>query len=139
MTGLPQVLVGILADLCRAAALFGQDPRLYAAVVQELLADESGALRAVKVSVGGQERELPAELLLTAIGFSGAEASIAEAFGLALDERGLLGDGAYRTADPDVFVCGDMRTGASLVARAMAEGRSCARVVDEALEGYSNL
>ena len=122
-----------------AAALFDQDPRLYAAVVQELLADESGALRAVKVSVGGQERELPAELLLTAIGFSGAEASIAEAFGLALDERGLLGDGAYRTADPDVFVCGDMRTGASLVARAMAEGRSCARVVDEALEGYSNL
>ena len=76
---------------------------------------------------------------MTATGFSGAESGLAEAFGLALDGRGRLGGEDYRTADPKVFACGDMRRGASLVVWAIAEGRECARAVDEALEGYSNL
>ena len=122
-----------------AAARFGHDPRLYGTTVKELLTDENGALRAVTVRCGDQERELPAELLLTATGFSGAEPETAAAFGLAPDERGRLGDGAFRTGDPRVFACGDMRRGASLVVWAIAEGRECARVVDEALEGYTNL
>ncbi len=122
-----------------AAAVMGHDPRLYETTVQELLADEAGVLRAVIVKTGGEERELPAELLLAATGFSGAETAITEAFGLALDERGRLGDGMYRTADPKVFACGDLRRGASLVVWAIAEGRACARVVDEFLEGYTNL
>ena len=63
----------------------------------------------------------------------------AAAFGLETDERGLLGDERYRTADPKVFACGDMRRGASLVVWAIAEGRACARIVDRELEGYTNL
>lgn len=122
-----------------AAARFGRDPRLYGATVKEFLCDEAGDLRAIIVKTGHDERELPAELLLTATGFSGAEPGIAAAFGLALDERGRLGDGEYRTADPKLFACGDIRRGASLVVWAIAEGRACARVVDEALEGYTNL
>ena len=122
-----------------AAAVFGHDPRLYETTVKELLFDESGALRAVIVNTAGEEREIPAELLLTATGFSGAEAASAEAFGLALDERGRLGDESYRTSEPKVFACGDLRRGASLVVWAIAEGRACARTVDEYLEGYTNL
>ena len=122
-----------------AAALFGHDPRLYETTVTKLLPDESGALRAVVVKCGGEERELPADLLLLATGFSGAEPSAAEAFGLSLDERGRLGGEDYRTADPKVFACGDLRRGASLVVWAIAEGRACARAADVFLEGYSNL
>ena len=122
-----------------AAAVFGHDPRLYETTVQKLLTDESGALRAVVVRTGGREQELPAELLLLATGFSGAEPTAAEAFGLQLDDRGRLGDGQYRTSEPKVFACGDLRRGASLVVWAIAEGRACARAVDEYLEGYSNL
>ena len=88
---------------------------------------------------GGHERELPAELLLPATGFSGAEDIAASAFGLTLDDRGRLGDAAYRTDDPMVFACGDLRRGASLVVWAIAEGRACARSIDEALEGCTNL
>ena len=93
----------------------------------------------MEIKTGEEIREIPADLLLTATGFSGAESSLAEAFGLALDGRGRLGGEDYRTADPKVFACGDMRRGASLVVWAIAEGRECARAVDEALEGYSNL
>ena len=122
-----------------AAAVSGHDPRLYETTVKELLPDENGALRGVVVKTGGEEKELPAQLLLVAAGFSGAEPSAADAFGLTLDERGRLGDEAYRTEDPRVFACGDLRRGASLVVWAIAEGRACARAVDVALEGYSNL
>ena len=122
-----------------AAAVFGSDPRMYETTVAKLLPDESGALRAVLVQCGAEERELPADLLLLATGFSGAEPAAAEAFGLALDERGRLGGEDCRTADPKVFACGDMRRGASLVVWAIAEGRACARAVDIFLEGYSNL
>ena len=122
-----------------AAAVFGQDPRLYETTVKELLSDENGLLRAVIVKSPGGERELPAQLLLTATGFLGAEPSVAEAFDLSLDERSRLGSEAYQTPDPMVFACGDLRRGASLVVWAIAEGRACARAVDAFLEGYSNL
>ena len=122
-----------------AAAVFGHDPRLYGTTVRELLADEDGRLRAVIVKTGGEERELPADLLLLATGFSGAEPEAAGSFGLSLDERGRLGNEAYQTSDPKVFACGDLRRGASLVVWAIAEGRACARAVDAFLEGYSNL
>jgi len=122
-----------------AAAVFGRDPRLYETQVKALLADETGALRSAVVTAGGEERELSAQLLLIAAGFSGGEADSAAAFGLALNERGRLGDGACRTEDPKVFACGDLRRGASLVVWAIAEGRACARTVDACLEGYTNL
>ena len=122
-----------------AAAVFGQDPRLYGTTVKELLSDDTGLLRAVIVKTPEGERELPAQMLLAATGFSGGETPIAEAFGLALDAHGRLGDDSCRTNDPKVFACGDLRRGASLVVWAIAEGRACARAVDEFLEGYTNL
>lgn len=122
-----------------AIALFGTDPRLYGTTVRRLIGDENGALRAAVIRTGDEEREIPAELLLIATGFSGAEPETADTFGLALDERGRLGGEDFCTADPRIFACGDMRRGASLVVWAIREGRACAKVVDEALEGYTNL
>ena len=122
-----------------AAALFGCDPRRYGTTVRKVVADEDGSLSSLIVLTDGTEQEIGADLLLTATGFSGAEPETAAAFGLETDERGLLGDERYRTADPKVFACGDMRRGASLVVWAIAEGRACARIVDRELEGYTNL
>ena len=122
-----------------AISCFGSDPRMYETTVKELQTDESGALRAVTVETGGHREELPADLLLLATGFSGTEPSSAETFGLHLDEHGRLGGANYQTEDAKVFACGDMRRGASLVVWAIAEGRGCARAVDEFLEGYSNI
>ncbi len=122
-----------------AAAVFGRDPRLYGTTVKELLTDEKGCLRAVRAEGPGGTTELPAELLLTATGFSGAEESSASAFGLTLDARGRLGGEDFRTDEAKVFACGDLRRGASLVVWAIREGRECARAVDQALEGYTNL
>ena len=122
-----------------AIAKYGHDPRLYSTQAKKLVTDEAGALTAILAETAGQEVTIPAELLLIAAGFSGAEAGPAQAFGLELDEKGRLGDGAYRTSVPKVFSAGDMRRGASLVAIAIAEGRACAKEVDRFLEGYTNL
>ena len=122
-----------------AIAKFGHDPRMYETVAKKLVTDEAGSLTAVIVETAGRENTLPAEMLLIAAGFSGAETSVAEAFGLTLDEKGRLGSADHKTANEKIFVAGDMRRGASLVAVAIAEGRACARAVDEYLEGYTNL
>ncbi|MBQ5349695.1 MAG: glutamate synthase subunit beta, partial [Oscillospiraceae bacterium] len=112
-----------------AAALFGCDPRRYGTTVRKVVADEDGSLSSLIVLTDGTEREIGADLLLTATGFSGADPETAEAFGLQTDGKGTLGDEEFRTADPKVFACGDMRRGASLVVWAIAEGRACARIV----------
>ena len=58
-----------------------------------------------------------------------------------LTERGvvetLLPD--YKTNVSKVFTAGDMHRGQSLVVWAIAEGRECAREIDEYLMGYSNM
>ena len=47
--------------------------------------------------------------------------------------------GAYQTNVTNVFTCGDMRRGQSLVVWAIREGRQCARSVDQFLMGHSDL
>ena len=55
--------------------------------------------------------------------------------GLDLDRRGNVKAPVYGTKVEGVFACGDARTGQSLVVTAIAEGRRCARVVDQYLGG----
>ena len=92
--------------------------------------------------VEGSEFELPADLVLLAMGFVHPvhEGLLAD-LEVALDARGnVLADTAsYRTSVDNVFACGDMRRGQSLVVWAIREGRQAARAVDEHLMGRSDL
>ena len=98
--------------------------------------------------VPGSEFELPADLVLFAMGFVAPVGSVLEAFGVEKDARGNAraatedakgGIRAYATNVPKVFAAGDMRRGQSLVVWAIREGRQCARAVDEFLMGVSTL
>ena len=110
------------------------------------------ALKAVRLAwkdekaseIPGSEFEIPAELVLLAMGFVSPVQSLLEELGVARDARGNAkagtdGPGCYATSVPKVFAAGDMRRGQSLVVWAIREGRQCARAVDEFLMGFSEL
>ena len=92
--------------------------------------------------VPGGEFELPADLVLLAMGFvSPVHEGLLDRLGVDTNERGNVvadADG-YATSVPGVFAAGDMRRGQSLVVWAIKEGRQCARAVDEFLMGYTDL
>jgi glutamate synthase (NADPH/NADH) small chain len=80
------------------------------------------------------EFELPADLVLVAIGFAHPEhEGLVAELGLELDARGNVHAPAYAASRRGVFAAGDARRGQSLVVTAIAEGRRCARVVDRFL------
>ncbi|MBI5506724.1 MAG: glutamate synthase subunit beta [Deltaproteobacteria bacterium] len=91
--------------------------------------------------VEGSAFELPADLVLLAMGFVGPEKTpLVDGLGVALDERGnvrVAGD--YMSSVKGVFCCGDARRGQSLVVWAIWEGRECARGVDTFLMGETAL
>ena len=96
------------------------------------------------VEVPGSEVEMPADLVLLAMGFVSPVQSVLEALGVEKDARGNAkapteGDASYVTNVPKVFAAGDMRRGQSLVVWAIREGRQCARAVDAFLMGSSEL
>ena len=141
-----------------AAAVYGNDPRVYTTTVKEFLRDENGRLRAavlVKLSserdaatgrmtmkpVEGSEYTVDAELVLIAAGFLGSESYVTQAFGVETDARTNVSSpaGSHRTNVENVYAAGDMHIGQSLVVRAIREGRDCAKEVDLDLMGYTNL
>jgi glutamate synthase (NADPH/NADH) small chain len=94
--------------------------------------------------IPGTEKEVPADLVLLAMGFTAPVGSVLEAFGVERDPRGNARAttdfiGGYETNVPKVFAAGDMRRGQSLVVWAIREGRQAARAVDEFLMGSSHL
>ena len=92
--------------------------------------------------VPGSEFTLKADLILLAMGFTGPKRrGLLDRAGVELDGRGNVAADTqwYLTSEPNVFACGDMRRGQSLVVWAIREGRQCARAVDEALMGVSEL
>ena len=130
-----------------ATVRFGHSPRRYDTVIKEVLRDEKGALNAVltaKVTwkkgngrpvmeeVQGSEETVPADMLILASGFSGCEDYVPDGFGLDVRDFGSGCD----TVNERVFVAGDMRTGASLVVNAIADGRRAARLADSYLMRY---
>lgn len=98
---------------------------------------------------GGQMQEvegssfvIPADLIFLAMGFVGPrKQGLIEQAGVELDTRGNVkaNTADYHTSNDRIFTCGDMRRGQSLVVWAIREGRQCARAVDEALMGASEL
>jgi len=126
--------------------------RVYAVSTQQFVADESGRVRALRLievessgrgftPVPGTERELRCDLVLLAMGFTGAEpAGLLADLGVDFDARGNVArDGSYATSVPGVFVAGDMGRGQSLIVWAIAEGRSAAAAVDRYLAGDTTL
>lgn len=141
-----------------AAAVFGNDPRVYQTTVKEFIRNENGELtgavlvelkferdeetcRMKMQQIEGSERTVEAELVLIAAGFLGSEQYVTEAFGVATDARTNVASekGSHQTNVPDVFTAGDMHSGQSLVVRAIRDGRECAKEVDLSLMGYTNL
>jgi glutamate synthase (NADPH/NADH) small chain len=84
--------------------------------------------------IEGTEFEIPAELVLLAMGFLHPQAEgLVESYGLDLDGRGNILDNGWMASRDGVFACGDARRGQSLVVWAIAEGRQCATAVDRYL------
>ena len=127
---------------------------MYSINTAELLGDDNGAVRAILVHqvvrnpttgafdpVPGKEREIPADLVLLALGFTGPERSgVVADLDIELNARGNIAvDAQYATSRDRVFACGDAARGQSLVVWAIAEGRSAAASVDRFLSGQTDL
>jgi glutamate synthase (NADPH) small chain len=125
--------------------------RDWAVLTKRVIGDnEVKGLECVRVEwEGGQMKEVPgseftlqADLILLAMGFTGPrKQGLLDQAGVDLDARGNVAANVtdYRTSDPQIFACGDMRRGQSLVVWAIREGRQAARAVDEMLMGASDL
>jgi glutamate synthase (NADPH/NADH) small chain len=126
--------------------------RTFLASTVEFLANDAGEVRGLRVAEteyldgrripkAGTEREIPADLVLIAMGFTGPETDTIEPqLGLPVDPSGAVARQAdYTTNEPGVFVAGDAGRGQSLIVWAIAEGRAAAAKVDEYLEGTTML
>jgi glutamate synthase (NADPH) small chain len=140
-----------------AAAKFGSDPRVYITTVKKLNGDANGAVKSlttvkitwernangqfVPAEVAGSEKEIPAELVLLAMGFTGPEQPLLKELGIQTDARSniVAEHGKFATNVKGVFTAGDCRRGQSLVVWAINEGRGAARECDRFLMGNTDL
>ncbi|MGI8626310.1 MAG: glutamate synthase subunit beta [Geodermatophilaceae bacterium] len=126
--------------------------RTFAVETEQFLADEHGRVRALVLRevvmeggrftpVSGTSREVRTDLVLLAMGFTGAQrAGLIEGLGAEVDGRGnVVRDADWQASVPGVFVAGDMGRGQSLIVWAIAEGRAAAAAVDGFLTGGSIL
>jgi glutamate synthase (NADPH) small chain len=140
-----------------AAAKFGADPRVYVTTIKRLSSDADGNVRAlttvqiswqkdsngrfVPIEVPGSEKEIPADLVLLAMGFTGPEQPLLNELGIQTDARSniMAEHGRFATNVKGIFTAGDCRRGQSLVVWAINEGRGAARECDRYLTGSTNL
>ena len=137
---------------------FGRDPRVYQTTVKEFIKDKKGNLKEVvlikleskkdektgrfmMVPVEGTEETVPCQLVLIAAGFLGSEKYVTDDFGVELDARTNVktDNDKHASSVAKIYAAGDVRSGQSLVVRAIADGRKAAREVDLELMGYTNL
>ena len=116
--------------------------RVYETTVKAIRTDENNRITEVETvrlhrtpegrmePVPGSEQTLACELLLIAAGFVGCDAKTAESFAVAADARGrLLPENGSHYLGGKLFSAGDMRTGQSLVVRALADGRAAVQEI----------
>ncbi|WP_431072683.1 glutamate synthase subunit beta [Microbacterium phyllosphaerae] len=126
--------------------------RVFLASTVEFLSNDVGEVRALRVAEtefvdgrrvpkSGTEREIPADLVLIAMGFTGPEQDgYTEDTLPQLTDRGAFRrDDSYESTVPGVFVAGDAGRGQSLIVWAIAEGRAAAANVDRFLMGTTVL
>jgi glutamate synthase (NADPH/NADH) small chain len=130
----------------RTAGVGEQD---YSIATTHFSGDEHGDVAALHIAqagaappfapVAGSERELPAQLVLLAMGFLHPEQPLLDQLGVERDPRGnVKAVSPYTTSVQGVFAAGDARRGQSLIVWAINEGRQCARMVDRYLAGKRN-
>lgn len=130
--------------------------RVYSVSTKRFLGDEEGNVRALEVvtveqkqvdgrmtfaEVPGSEHEIPCELALLAMGFTGPQnQGLLDALGVELTPRSnVKRDAKWMTSVPGIFTAGDMQRGQSLIVWAIAEGRSAAAAADAWLMGETQL
>ena len=103
--------------------------------------NEVSVVEGRRVPMRGTDFEIDADLVLIALGFSGAEQGGLHAeLGVDFDDRGrIIRDSSYRSTVPGVYVAGDNGRGQSLIVWAIAEGRAAAAAVDADLMGETAL
>ena len=121
--------------------------RLYAVTTTHFTGDAGGRVRALHgqrvertvvdgrvavTPVAGSGFEMPAELVLLAMGFTGAEKGpLLDGLAVRMTDRGTVWrDDHWQTSVPGVFAAGDMQRGQSLVVWAIADGRQAAAAID---------
>ncbi|PXW91841.1 glutamate synthase (NADPH) small subunit [Streptohalobacillus salinus] len=138
-----------------AKAIFNQDIREYLIETHAFIDDGEGNVQALftrqleeKVTDQGNQYERvengddvwPAQLIIVAIGFVGAEMPLLDRFGIKTENGRISAKyGQFRTNIEGVFASGDARRGPSLIVWAINEGREVAKEVDEYLMGKSYL
>ncbi|MGV3773063.1 MAG: glutamate synthase subunit beta [Verrucomicrobiales bacterium] len=140
-----------------AAAVFGDDPRVYLTTAKKFVGDDNGHVKEVHTveiewqkdaqgrfvpkEVPGTEKIRPAQLVLLAMGFLGPEQPLLDSLGIERDPRTNVKAeyGSFQTSIPKVFAAGDARRGQSLVVWAFNEGRAAARECDLYLMGKTEL
>lgn len=126
--------------------------RMFSVSTQRFLSDNGVAVSGLElvevefvdgafVARPGSEHVIPADVVLLALGFTGAEpAPYIQDLGLGLDNRGNIARNKdFSTTVDGVFVAGDAGRGQSLIVWAIAEGRAAASSVDAYLMGSTNL
>ncbi len=140
-----------------AAAMFGADPREYLVTAKKFIGDSNEHVKEIQIvniewqknekgrfipkEMPGSEKNLPADLVLLAMGFLGPEDTVLDQLGVERDERSNAKAeyGKYATSAKGIFAAGDMRRGQSLIVWAINEGRDAARAIDLYLMGSSDL
>lgn len=131
--------------------------RFFSISTKEFLGDKNGNLIGLKTvevewifkegkrpelkEIPNTEKQWNCDLVLLALGFTGAEETLAHQFGLEMDFRSNIKANTkdYTTNVKGVFAAGDMRRGQSLIVWAISEGRQAAHHIDAYLMGQSNL
>ncbi len=135
-----------------AIALMGGEMREWGIDTTDVLFGQDGAVRGLKVvdldwsagkpeRVEGSAREVPAQLVLIACGFTGPEGNVFEAFGASIAEQGrplpvMEGAASHRaktSGKTPVYVAGDARNGSTLVVTSMADSLACVAELAEEL------
>ncbi len=131
-----------------AMAKYGKDPREYLIQTKKMIADEKGNLKELHTiqmekilgedgfyffkEIPGTEKVWPAQYVFVAIGFEGAETSLAEQFGVNIVNRKIHANAKdFSTNVEGVFTAGDARRGQSLIVWAIKEGQEAAKKVNE--------
>ncbi len=126
--------------------------RLFAVHTDAFVGDQNGHVRGLHAHsvrelrrrdyehVEGSEFELPADLVLLAVGFRGPDRELLDRLDVEVTGSGAVAhDRSWATSVPGVFACGDATRGASLIVWAIAEGRAAAAAVDRYLVGETLL